>query len=90
MDVIKNDNEAFWGEVMTLRLRYSQQQKTVNKLTQFLSALVKPRVRKRSFQPKKKMKQQMIRKSMVSHNVMNMYMICSAKMTHLMQLWKNT
>ena len=51
-DVMKNDNEALWGEVLTLRLlRYSQQQKTVNKLIQFLSALVKPRVRKRSFQP---------------------------------------
>ena len=36
-------NEALWGEVMKLRLRYSQQQKTVNKLIQFLSALVQPR-----------------------------------------------
>jgi len=51
LDVMKNENEALWGEVMTLRLRYSQQQKTVNKLIQFLSALVKPRGRKRSFQP---------------------------------------
>eukprot|EP00090_Calanus_glacialis_P000585 TRINITY_DN10367_c0_g1_i1.p1 TRINITY_DN10367_c0_g1~~TRINITY_DN10367_c0_g1_i1.p1 ORF type:complete len:374 (+),score=164.81 TRINITY_DN10367_c0_g1_i1:1-1122(+) len=50
LDAMKNENEALWGEVMNLRLRYSQQQKTVNKLIQFLSALVKPRGRKRAFQ----------------------------------------
>jgi len=47
--VMKNENDALWGEVMNLRLKYSQQQKTVNKLIHFLSAIVQPNGRKRVF-----------------------------------------
>lgn len=47
--VMKNENDALWGEVMNLRLKYSQQQKTVNKLIHFLSAMVQPNGRKRVF-----------------------------------------
>jgi len=50
LEAMKNENEALWGEVMSLRLRHSKQQKIVNKLIQFLVALVQPRGRKRSFQ----------------------------------------
>jgi len=47
--VMRNENDALWGEVMNLRLKYSQQQKTVNKLIHFLSAMVQPNGRKRVF-----------------------------------------
>jgi len=47
INIMKNENDALWGEVMNLRLKYSQQQKTVNKLIHFLSAVVQPNGRKR-------------------------------------------
>ena len=49
INIMKNENDALWGEVMNLRLKYSQQQKTVNKLIHFLSAVVQPNGRKRLF-----------------------------------------
>ena len=49
LETMKNENEALWGEVHSLRLKHNQQQKIVNKLIQFLSALLQPRGMKRSF-----------------------------------------
>ena len=46
---MKSENEALWGEVLSLRQKHTQQQKIVNKLIQFLSALLQPRGMKRSF-----------------------------------------
>lgn len=46
---MKSENDALWGEVMNLRLKYSQQQQTVNKLINFLSSVVQPSGRKRAF-----------------------------------------
>jgi len=44
IDNMRNENEALWGEVLNLRQKHSQQQKIVNKLIQFLVALVQPRM----------------------------------------------
>jgi hypothetical protein len=44
LDTMRNENEALWGEVLNLRQKHSQQQKIVNKLIQFLVALVQPRM----------------------------------------------
>ena len=49
LDSMRSENEALWGEVLSLRQKHSQQQKIVNKLIQFLSALLQPRGMKRSF-----------------------------------------
>ena len=49
LENMKSENEALWGEVHSLRLKHNQQQKIVNKLIQFLSALLQPRGMKRSF-----------------------------------------
>ena len=49
MENMKSENEALWGEVLSLRQKHNQQQKIVNKLIQFLSALLQPRGMKRSF-----------------------------------------
>ena len=46
LETMKNENEALWGEVHSLRLKHNQQQKIVNKLIQFLVALVQPRMSK--------------------------------------------
>ena len=46
---MRSENEALWGEVLSLRQKHNQQQKIVNKLIQFLSALLQPRGMKRSF-----------------------------------------
>ena len=43
---MKSENEALWGEVLSLRQKHTQQQKIVNKLIQFLVALVQPRISK--------------------------------------------
>jgi len=42
LDTMKHENEALWREVLSLRQKHSQQQKIVNKLIQFLVALVQP------------------------------------------------
>ena len=44
MENMKSENEALWGEVLSLRQKHTQQQKIVNKLIQFLVALVQPRM----------------------------------------------
>jgi heat shock transcription factor 1 len=44
LDTMRNENEALWGEVLNLRQKHGQQQKIVNKLIQFLVALVQPRM----------------------------------------------
>jgi len=44
LDTMRNENEALWGEVLSLRQKHGQQQKIVNKLIQFLVALVQPRM----------------------------------------------
>merc|ERR1719509_34690 len=44
LDTMKNENEALWREVLSLRQKHTQQQKIVNKLIQFLVALVQPRM----------------------------------------------
>jgi len=49
LDTMRSENEALWGEVLNLRQKHNQQQKIVNKLIQFLVALVQPRGMKRSF-----------------------------------------
>ena len=49
LDTMRSENEALWGEVLSLRQKHNQQQKIVNKLIQFLVALVQPRGMKRSF-----------------------------------------
>ena len=49
LDNMRSENEALWGEVLSLRQKHHQQQKIVNKLIQFLSALLQPRGMKRSF-----------------------------------------
>merc|ERR1711874_509634 len=49
LENMKSENEALWGEVLSLRQKHNQQQKIVNKLIQFLVALVQPRGMKRSF-----------------------------------------
>ena len=49
MESMRSENEALWGEVLGLRQKHHQQQKIVNKLIQFLSALLQPRGMKRSF-----------------------------------------
>jgi len=49
LENMKSENEALWGEVLSLRQKHNQQQKIVNKLIQFLSALLQPRGMKRSF-----------------------------------------
>ena len=49
MENMRSENEALWGEVLSLRQKHHQQQKIVNKLIQFLSALLQPRGMKRSF-----------------------------------------
>ena len=46
LDNMKSENEALWGEVLSLRQKHNQQQKIVNKLIQFLVALVQPRINK--------------------------------------------
>ena len=46
MENMKSENEALWGEVLSLRQKHNQQQKIVNKLIQFLVALVQPRISK--------------------------------------------
>ena len=46
MENMKSENEALWGEVLSLRQKHTQQQKIVNKLIQFLVALVQPRISK--------------------------------------------
>ena len=46
LDSMKSENEALWGEVLSLRQKHHQQQKIVNKLIQFLVALVQPRMSK--------------------------------------------
>ena len=43
---MRSENEALWGEVLSLRQKHNQQQKIVNKLIQFLVALVQPRISK--------------------------------------------
>ena len=43
LDSMRSENEALWGEVLSLRQKHNQQQKIVNKLIQFLVALVQPR-----------------------------------------------
>ena len=43
---MRNENEALWGEVLSLRQKQSQQKKIVDKLIQFLVALVQPRISK--------------------------------------------
>ena len=50
MESMRSENEALWGEVLSLRQKHHQQQKIVNKLIQFLSALLQPRGMKRSFE----------------------------------------
>ena len=50
LDNMRSENEALWGEVLSLRQKHHQQQKIVNKLIQFLSALLQPRGMKRSFE----------------------------------------
>ncbi|XP_044525379.1 heat shock factor protein 1-like [Gracilinanus agilis] len=42
LDAIKQENEALWRELTTLQRKQAQQQKVVNKLTQFLISLVQP------------------------------------------------
>jgi len=49
LENMRSENEALWGEVLSLRQKHNQQQKIVNKLIQFLSALLQPRGMKRSF-----------------------------------------
>jgi len=49
LDSMRSENEALWGEVLSLRQKHNQQQKIVNKLIQFLVALVQPRGMKRGF-----------------------------------------
>ena len=49
LDSMRSENEALWGEVLSLRQKHNQQQKIVNKLIQFLVALVQPRGMKRSY-----------------------------------------
>jgi len=49
LESMRSENEALWGEVLSLRQKHNQQQKIVNKLIQFLSALLQPRGMKRSF-----------------------------------------
>merc|ERR1719430_1557650 len=44
LDTMKNENEALWREVLSLRQKHTQQQKIVNKLIQFLVAFVQPRM----------------------------------------------
>jgi len=44
LDSMRSENEALWGEVLSLRQKHNQQQKIVNKLIQFLVALVQPRL----------------------------------------------
>ena len=54
LDTMRTENEALWGEVLNLRQKHTQQQKIVNKLIQFLVALVQPRMGtgiKRRFRP---------------------------------------
>ena len=46
LENMKSENEALWGEVLSLRQKHNQQQKIVNKLIQFLVALVQPRISK--------------------------------------------
>merc|ERR1711988_159975 len=46
LDNMRSENEALWGEVLSLRQKHHQQQKIVNKLIQFLVALVQPRISK--------------------------------------------
>ena len=46
MEGMRSENEALWGEVLSLRQKHHQQQKIVNKLIQFLVALVQPRMSK--------------------------------------------
>jgi len=46
LENMRSENEALWGEVLTLRQKHNQQQKIVNKLIQFLVALVQPRINK--------------------------------------------
>ena len=46
MESMRSENEALWGEVLGLRQKHHQQQKIVNKLIQFLVALVQPRISK--------------------------------------------
>ena len=46
MENMRSENEALWGEVLSLRQKHHQQQKIVNKLIQFLVALVQPRISK--------------------------------------------
>jgi len=43
LDVMRQENEALWQEVLNLRQKHSQQQKIVNKLIHFLVAVVQPR-----------------------------------------------
>jgi len=49
LDTMRSENEALWAEVLSLRQKHNQQQKIVNKLINFLVALVQPRGMKRSF-----------------------------------------
>jgi len=49
LENMRSENEALWGEVLSLRQKHNQQQKIVNKLIQFLSALLQPRGMKRTF-----------------------------------------
>lgn len=44
LETMKMENEALWQEVLNLRQKHSNQQKIVNKLIQFLVALVQPRM----------------------------------------------
>ena len=46
MEGMRSENEALWGEGLSLRQKHHQQQKIVNKLIQFLVALVQPRMSK--------------------------------------------
>ena len=46
LESMRSENEALWGEVLSLRQKHNQQQKIVNKLIQFLVALVQPRISK--------------------------------------------
>jgi len=46
LENMRSENEALWGEVLSLRQKHNQQQKIVNKLIQFLVALVQPRISK--------------------------------------------
>eukprot|EP00092_Neocalanus_flemingeri_P022341 GFUD01024230.1.p1 GENE.GFUD01024230.1~~GFUD01024230.1.p1 ORF type:complete len:448 (+),score=132.43 GFUD01024230.1:47-1345(+) len=44
LNVMRNENAELWQEVENLRQKHSKQQRTVNKLIQFLGAMVQPQM----------------------------------------------